>query len=113
MAVIDVYRQYFQAECIYNEVERKGALITLTAASECGMIKYEVGVSFFPHRDDEDFAVSYDAYTSKEIYNAKGRRSKKREEKFLAEVQMHADILAIQMGGKIFWDMPIQEAVYG
>lgn len=62
MAVIDVYKQYFNAECIYNDVERKAAVVTLTATSETGNIKYEVGISFFPHRDAEDFAISYDAY---------------------------------------------------
>ncbi len=112
MAVIDVYRQYFEAECVYNEVERKGVLVTLTAASECGMIKYEVGISFFPHRDSEDFGITYDAYISKEIYSAKGRRSKKREKVFLQEVRGYADELAVQMKGNIYWEKPLGEACY-
>ncbi len=112
MAVIDVYSQYFKADCVYNEVERRGVRVTLTATSECGMIQYEVAVSFFLHRDEEDFAVSYDAYASKEIYNAKGRRSKKREKVYLQEIQKHADELAAQMAGKIFWDKPLNEACF-
>ncbi len=112
MAVIDVYRQYFEAQCIYNEVERKGVLVTLTATSECGMIKYEVGISFFPHKDSEDFGITYDAYACKEIYSAKGRRSKKREKVFLQEVNGYANDLAEQMKGKIDWDKPLGEACY-
>lgn len=112
MKVIDVYKQYFNAECVYNGVERKGAVVTLTATSDSGMIKYEVGISFFPYRDAEDFAISYDAYASKEIYNAKGRRSKKREAQYLDEFKKYADELAKDLRGKIFWDKPIRDAVY-
>ena len=112
MKVIDVYKQYFNAECVYNGVERKGAVVTLTATSDSGMIKYEVGISFFPHRDDEDFAISYDAYASKEIYNAKGRRSKKKEAVYLEEFRKYADELAGEMGGIIFWDKPLRNACY-
>ena len=39
MKVIDVYKQYFAADCIYNEVQRNGVVVTLTATSDCGMIK--------------------------------------------------------------------------
>lgn len=112
MKVIDVYKQYFNAECVYNGVERKGAVVTLTATSDSGMIKYEVGISFFPHRDAEDFAISYDAYVSKEIYNAKGRRSKKREAQYLEGFRKYADELAGEICGKIFWDKPLRDACY-
>ncbi len=36
MKVIDVYKQYFHGECVYNGVERKGAVVTLTATSDSG-----------------------------------------------------------------------------
>ena len=113
MKVIDVYRQYFAAECVYNEVERKGALVTLTATSDCGEIKYEVGVAFFPHRDVEDFAVSYDAFASKVIYQARGRRSKKRDEALLAGVKEHANAVAGEVNGTILWEKPLRDAQYG
>ena len=113
MKVIDVYKQYFAAECVYNGVPRKGAVVTLTATSDCGEIKYEVGASFFPHRDEEDYAISYDAYISKEIYSAKGRRSKKREAQFLPKVQEYVDEAVAEIGGKVFWDKPLREAMYG
>ena len=113
MKVIDVYKQYFNAECVYNEVERKGVVVTLTATSDSGNIMYEVGISFFPHRDEEDFGISYDAYASKEIYNAKGRRSKKRDAQMLEQVQEVADALASEMSGKIYWDKPLRDAIYG
>ena len=80
MATIDIYKQYFSAECTFNDVERRGASVWLTADSCSGTIRYEVGVSFFPHRDEEDFAVSYDACGLKELLNTQGRRSKKRDE---------------------------------
>ena len=113
MKVIDVYKQYFEAECVYNEVPRKGVVVTLTATSDCGQIKYEVGISFFPHRDEEDYGISYDAYASKVIYEAKGRRSKKREAEFLPKVREYADALALEMNGTILWDKPLREACYG
>ena len=113
MKVIDVYKQYFNAECVYNEVERKGAVVTLTATSDSGNIMYEVGISFFPHRDAEDFGISYDAYASKEIFNEKGRRSKKRDALMLEQVKEVADALAEEMNGVIYWDKPLREAVYG
>ena len=104
MTVIDVYKQYFAADCMFNTVQRNGVVVTLTAPSDSGMIKYEVGVSFFQHRDPEDFAVSYDAYVSKEIYNAKGRRSKKKEAAFMEQLREYADAAASTLGGTVFWE---------
>lgn len=112
MKVIDIYKQYFWAQCIFQGVERKAVMVCLTATSDNGIITYEVGVSFFPHKDEEDFAISYDAYGSRVIFHAKGRRSKKREEQFLAQVQSVADEIARQMQGVIFWDKPIMEAIF-
>lgn len=113
MKVIDVYKQYFAATCKYQQVERNGALLSLTATSDSGTIKYDVSITFFPHRDPEDFAVTYDAYVSKEIFNTRGRRSKKREEKFLADMRDYADGLAGELDGVIFWESPLTEARRG
>ena len=113
MKVINVYDQYFGAQCVYNGVERRGVRVLLTAASEEGMIRYETSVAFFPHADDEDFAVSYDACAVKELYSSKGRRSKKREAEFMAGIRAHADELARSLGGTINWDKPLREARYG
>ncbi len=113
MKVIDVYKQYFSGECVYNEVERKGVVVTLTATSDSGNIMYEVGISFFPHRDEEDFAISYDAYAGKAIFNEKGRRSKKRDAQMLEMVKDVASALAEEMKGVIYWDKPLRDAVYG
>ena len=113
MKNIDVYKQYFSAECTFNGVERCGAAVWLTAESDSGNIRYEVGVIFFPHRDAEDFAISYDACVLKELLNTKGRRSKKRDEQYLAQVQMVADELAGSLNGTIYWDTPLREAQYG
>ena len=113
MKVIDVYKQYFKGNCIYNEIQRNGVLVVLTATSDSGTIKYEVGLTFFPHLDDEDYGISYDAYLSKEIYFNKGRRSKKKEEVFLKDIKKHADELANQLNGVIHWEEPLIEAIFG
>lgn len=113
MKVIDVYKQYFAADCMFNTVQRNGVSVTLTATSDCGMIKYEVCLSFFPHCDAEDFAISYDAYAAKEIYYAKGRRSKKKEAVFLEQLREYADAVAEELGGTIFWKKPLTDAQLG
>ena len=113
MKVIDVYKQYFSADCVFNGVARRGALVTLTATSDNGRICYEVSLSFFPHTAPDDFSVSYDAYASKILYDEKGRRSKKREAGLLPLVPGTADELAAQLGGVIHWDTPLTEARMG
>jgi len=113
MKNVDVYKQYFSAECIFNGVERRGAAVWLNAESDSGTIRYEVGITFFPHRDAEDFAISYDACVLKELLRTKGRRTKKRDQQYLAEVQTAADKLALSLNGTIHWDKPLGEAQYG
>ena len=113
MKTIDVYKQYFSAECTFNGVERRGAAVWLTAESDSGMIRYEVGVTFFPHQDAEDFAISYDACVLKELIRTKGRRSKKRDGQYLAQVQTIANEIAASLEGSIHWDKPLREAQYG
>lgn len=81
--------------------------------SEAGQIRYEVAVTFFPHNDEEDYAVSYDAYFSKTLYQAKGRRSKKREQQLLDELQNHINEMAKEAGGEVYWDQPLREARRG
>ena len=110
---ISIYKQYFAADCNYNGRQRHAAQVLLTASSSEGIIRYEVSVSFFPHDDPEDFAVSYDAIAAETLYEAKGRRSKKREAVFMEGIRESADQLAEQLGGVIFWDKPLIEARYG
>ena len=59
MATINVYEQFFRADCIANGVQRHAASVLLISDSECGDIRYEVAVNFFPHNADDDFAISY------------------------------------------------------
>ncbi len=113
MKVINVYDQYFAARCTFHEVERRGVRVLLTAASEDGRIRYEESVSFFPHVDDEDYAVSSDAYAARELYSAKGRRSKKREAELMSGFRVCADELAASLGGSIDWKKPLRDARYG
>ena len=111
--VINVYEQYFAAEAVFGGVPRHGALVMLVSDSEAGNISYKAAVTFFPHSDEEDFGVSYDAYFEKEIYNAPGRRSKKREAALLDRFQEEINVLAESAGGRIFWDRPLREARRG
>ena len=113
MATINVYQQYYAAECTINGVERHGASAMLIATSKDGQIKYEVAVTFFPHVSDDDYAVSYDAYFSKVVYEAKGRRSKKREQELMETIQTEIDTLAVEANAIIFWDKPLTEARRG
>ena len=113
MAVINVYEQYFEAELTANGVPRHGALVMLVSDSEAGQIRYEAAVTFFPHNDEEDYAVSYDAYYSKALFEGKGRRSKKREKTFMEGLRQHIDELAEENGGKVFWDRSLREARLG
>ena len=103
----NVYERFYEAECTYGGIGRKAADVLLIVTSEGGEVRYEYAVNFFPHRDEEDYAISYDAYAAKEFYHAKGRRSKKREEGYLAQLEREADALAQTLGGKIFWDRPL------
>ncbi len=113
MKVINVYDQYFSGQCVSGGVERRAAEVMLIATSEEGTIRYEAAVTFFPHRDAEDFAVSFDAYLAKELYFAKGRRSRKRETALLETFRSEADALAAELGGSIDWEHPLRDARYG
>ena len=113
MSTIDIYKQYFSAECTFDGVERRAAAVWLTAENNNGMIRYEVGTTFFPHRNAEDFAVSYDACLLKELFRTQGRRSKKRDALYLAQVRTVADELATALNGTIHWDKPLRDAQYG
>ena len=110
---VNVFEQYLEAEAVYNEVERRAALVLLISDSEQGHITYKAAVTFFPHRDEEDYAVSYDAYAEEVLFDGKGRRSKKREQKLLLEFNEVIDRLAEQFDGKVFWDRPLREARRG
>lgn len=113
MPTINVYQQFFLADCTANGVKRRAANVLLISDSEAGHIRYEVAVSFFPHTSDDDFALSYDAYFSRVVYEGSGRRSKKREEALLASLHEEADALAAQAEGSIDWEHPLIEARRG
>ena len=106
---INVYSQYFEAQGVFSGVERRGALVLLVSDSEAGNISYRAAVSFFPHRDEEDFAVSYDACFEKELYRAAGRRSRKREAALLETLPAEIDALATEHGATVLWDRPLSD----
>ncbi len=113
MATINVWERYFRAEHTAGGVERRAALVMLISDSEAGNIRYEAAVTFFPHRDDEDYAVSYDDYFSRVLYDSPGRRSKKRETKLLEDLPDSTKEMLAGSGARIFWDQPLQEARRG
>ena len=113
MATVNVYRQFFAADCCANGVGRRGALVLLIADSTAGQIRYEAAVSFFPHRDEEDYAVSYDAFAETVLYEGKGRRSKKREAALLEKLQAAVDEASAPLDAQVFWDRPLGEAQLG
>ena len=104
---INIWKQYFKAECTASGIPRKGAAVVLTAASAEGQIRYTLTVTFFPHEDAEDFRITYDAAAEEVLYEARGRRSKKREQTLTESLQANADRLADSLNGKIFWDEPL------
>ncbi len=110
---INVYSQYFEAKGEFSGVERHGALVLLVSDSEAGNISYRAAVSFFPHNDPEDFAVSYDAYFEKLVYSAPGRRSKKREAGLLESLQSEVDALGTEHGASVDWSRPLGEPRLG
>ena len=107
--VINIYEQYLKADASFSGVQRNGALVMLISDSEAGNITYKATVTFFPHRDEEDYAVSYDAYFEKEMYNGKGRRSKKKETEYLEQLHITIDELVKDNDATIFWDQPLRE----
>ena len=110
---VNVYEQYFAADCVANSIHRHGALVMLIATSENGNVCYEAAVTFFPHIDETDYAVSYDAYYSDVLYDAPGRRSKKREATLMETLREDIDALAAQAHATIYWDKPLHEARWG
>ena len=110
---IDVYEQYFAAKHPGNGTPRRAARAALTLSSGEGRVRYTASLSFFPFEDPEDFRISYDVYTERELYAAPGRRSKKREAALLAGLRPVLEELAAGIGGEIFLDQPLTAARCG
>ena len=109
MDSIDVYSQYFEAEMEVMGFIRHGALVKLIVTSGGGNVKYEAAVAVFNHLDEEDFAVPYDVYYTKELYNEPGIRSKAREVDMIVHLPEIIDGILAPDGGKVFWDKPLTE----
>ena len=110
MDQLNVYEQYFEADMVYNGRARRAAKVMLICESGDGQIRYEAAVTFFPHEDEEDYLVTSDAYFSKTLYDAKGRRSKARETALMEELKSELDALCSENGAKVFWEKPLREA---
>lgn len=107
--VINVYERYYKADAVFSDVQRRGALVMLISDSEAGTITYKAAVTFFPHRDEEDYAVSYDAYFEKELFSGKGRRSKKKEALYLEQLPEIIDRMAGEQKACVIWSEPLSE----
>ncbi|MBR1842159.1 MAG: hypothetical protein IJ788_02670 [Oscillospiraceae bacterium] len=110
MKTVDIFEQYFEADCVYNGRARHAACVKLTAESDAGSITYEASVSFFPHDAPDDFGISYDAFAAETLCSGKGRRSKKREAELDDKKFDHFAALAESLNGKIYFDKPLIEA---
>lgn len=106
---VNVYERYYSASGTFSGVERLAALVMLISDSCDGMIKYTAAVTFFPHVSEDDFAVSYDAYFERELYFAKGRRSKKREAALLEGLREIIDETSAEHKMKVCWEKPLRE----
>lgn len=106
---VDIYEAYFPASCVYNGVARRAVSVKLTSDSESGHVTYTASVSFFPHVEEDDYAVSYDAYAEQILFEGKGRRSKKREEVLLSGFRNVCDNLAESLEGTIDWTRALWE----
>ena len=113
MKCINVYERYFEAEGTFNGRARHAAKVMLIATSDEGTIKYDAAITFFPHDDPDDFSVSYDAYFEKNLFFAKGRRSKKRESGIMEDFFDIIDSLSAEHDAKVFFDKPLGEASFG
>ena len=107
--VVNVYERFYRADAVFSELPRRGALVMLVSDSEAGFITYKAAVTFFPHRDEEDYAVSYDAYFEKELYSGKGRRSRKKEAAYLERLPEWIDRIAGEHGASVLWKEPLTE----
>ena len=107
MSAVNVYQQYFEACLTFAGIRRHAALVSLICESEEGNIRYDAAVSFFPYNEPDVFAVSYDAYFSETVFEARGRRSSKREAGLLEKLWESIDRLAEQAGGEVFRDRPL------
>ena len=107
---IDVYQQYFAAKAEVNGIERRACSVLLQSDSENGEITYRVIVNLFPHRDEEDYGITYDAYYEEVIYQGKGRRSRKKEKMYREEMLRPVAERLIEGIGTIEWDRPLREA---
>ena len=110
---VNVYQQYFAASLRFSDTDRRAASVMLISDSEAGRIRYEAAVTFFPHEDEEDWRISYDAYFSRVVYEAAGRRSKKREQALLDSLPEVIDALATEAGGSVDWAHPLRDAARG
>ncbi len=110
---VNAYEQYFAAECVANGIVRHAALVMMVVTSEGGQVRYDAAVTFFPHIDETDFAVSYDAYYEDVLYEAPGRRSKKRENLLLETFREDIEVLCRRANATIFWDQPLRPARRG
>ncbi len=114
--VIDVYSQYFHAECTYNGSLRRAALVKLSVMKDIeGILAYQVSASFFPCENEEDFRVADDVYVSGIVSDGQKRRTKKNEEKLLEGFREEINSLLPQLSSDavIFWDRPLRDARFG
>ena len=108
-----VYEQYFAARHPGNGTPRRAARAALTVSTGEGRVRYAAELSFFPHEDAEDYRISWDLFSSRVLFEAAGRRSRKREEALLGQLRGVLEELAAESGGEVFWNEPLIPARRG
>lgn len=103
----DIFEAYYSASCLFNGVRRRAVSVKLTSDSGKGFLTYIASVSFFPHLEADDYAVSYDAYAERILFEGIGRRSKKRDAEYLEMLHTVCDELAESLEGTIDWNSPL------
>ncbi len=103
----DIFEAYYSASCLFNGVKRRAVSVKLTSDSEKGFLTYTASVSFFPHNEADDYAISYDAYAERILFEGNGRRSKKRDAEYLGMFRTVCDELAESLAGTIDWNTPL------
>lgn len=113
METVNVYSRYYAGDCLCHDRRYCGVMVNLEYSWEPGYSSYSVHTVFFPHEDEEDYRIAYDCEASRILLEGKGRRTRKKEPALLEEMVRTADMLADELGGKIFWDQPLREARLG
>ena len=97
---IIIYKQIFQARLDEEFYKAKVQLIV----EEDNELTYQVKITFFNECDEYSL--------DKIIYQGITQRNSKREDVFLDALPIHVNQMCDALGGSIYFDQPLTEAIY-